>query len=149
MCAVQGKFLWEADRNALQIMLAGWCLFNIFEFGRKTYCTAEERPEIESYSKIFGRFGAVILVVAMGAISAYLLGTVELIQGILTQDGGTARTATYAVLFGGPLMTAIVGSAYALSDHNALGAAYRAISSIVIVFVYGGLFGVLLSLRGV
>ena len=148
MCAVQGTYIWEADQKSMQIMLAGWCLFNIFEFGRKTYCTDEERPEIESYSKIFGRFGAVALVVVMGIISAVLLGTVGPLRAMILADGGASKFATLAILVGGPLMTAVLGTAYAVTDAKSLGAAYRAASSIVIVFVYGGLFAVLFSARG-
>lgn len=41
--------------------LINWALFNIFEFSRKTFALQEERQGVDSYSSLFGRFGAVAL----------------------------------------------------------------------------------------
>lgn len=38
-----------------------WCLFNLFEFARKTWAPDEERPKVDSYSRRFGVPGAVLL----------------------------------------------------------------------------------------
>lgn len=148
LSAVRNQFFWSADQNSIQAVLAAWGLFNIFEFGRKTYCRSEERPEIESYSKIFGQWGAVALVVGMGIFSAYLLGTVDSMDSILNGSNQVLRTAAWLFLVGGPVITMLFGAAYAATDHNRFGAIYRAASSMVIVFVYGGLSAVLFLNRG-
>jgi 4-hydroxybenzoate polyprenyltransferase len=51
--------------------LINWCVFNIFEFGRKTFVAIEERELIESYSKIFKPVGAVVLVILMALLANF------------------------------------------------------------------------------
>jgi 4-hydroxybenzoate polyprenyltransferase len=43
------------------LALPHWFLFNLFEFARKTFSVEEEKPEVQSYSKIFGKLGASLL----------------------------------------------------------------------------------------
>jgi 4-hydroxybenzoate polyprenyltransferase len=52
---------WEFSRPMGFLLLANWGYFNLFEFARKTFAPDEERPEVESYSKIFSVPGAVAL----------------------------------------------------------------------------------------
>jgi 4-hydroxybenzoate polyprenyltransferase len=51
------------DRPArlLPALLFNWALFNLFEFARKTWAPAEERPRVDSYSRRFGLAGALAL----------------------------------------------------------------------------------------
>lgn len=69
----KSTFIWDLDTNSYLFALLSWCLFNIFEFGRKTFISDEERPKVESYSKIYGHFGASLLVISMAIISALIL----------------------------------------------------------------------------
>ena len=60
--------------QALYFSISLWFLFNIFEFSRKTYASGEEIPGLQSYSKVWGRIGAVLLVVFM-SFGMLLLGS--------------------------------------------------------------------------
>ncbi|MCA9524000.1 MAG: hypothetical protein KC609_23685 [Myxococcales bacterium] len=125
--ALTARPVWELPRGLLLFSLGNWCLFNIFEFGRKTFTSAEEREGVESYSKIFGRTGAVLLLLVMGAASSYLL------SGL---DEATSGRLFWAI--GGVLgAIAITGSLYAIRD--CAGGIYRAASSLYIVLVYATL----------
>jgi 4-hydroxybenzoate polyprenyltransferase len=50
-----------ADRATLVFALGNWFVFNVFEFGRKTFAIAEEREGVDSYSARLTPMGAVIL----------------------------------------------------------------------------------------
>lgn len=66
--------LWEIikDPTLVSFAFANWLLFNIFEFGRKTFASIEEREKIDTYSSLFGRPGAVILVSSQATVAYYL-----------------------------------------------------------------------------
>lgn len=59
------KLLWMGPIN--------WTLFNLFEFARKTFAPEEERPTVESYSSLFGVWGAVALSLSQVAIALVVL----------------------------------------------------------------------------
>ena len=61
----------------LSFAMANWLLFNIFEFGRKTFASSEERENVDTYSSLFGAIGAVILVFSQAAIAFYLTLNLE------------------------------------------------------------------------
>lgn len=65
--------------DSFQRALGLWCLFNLFEFGRKTFAKSEEGPEM-SYSKRFGIAGAWLLVLLQifGAAQFWPLGSASL-----------------------------------------------------------------------
>lgn len=73
LATFKSTFIWNLDTNSYLFALLSWCLFNIFEFGRKTFISNEERSGVESYSKIYGRLGATLLVINMATISALIL----------------------------------------------------------------------------
>ncbi|WP_127716970.1 UbiA family prenyltransferase [Halobacteriovorax sp. HLS] len=112
----------ELNQKYLYFVLCSWFVFNIFEFGRKTFTTEEERNAVESYSKIFTRFGAVILVVSMSLFSLLALrgvfGSISILQSILT-----------LVLF-------LAGILFAVTDAKKFGKLYRIFSSIYIILFY-------------
>ena len=54
-------------------LLSHWFIFNLFEFARKTFDGAEERPNVPSYSKIFSLKGAYLLSASQVLLSLILL----------------------------------------------------------------------------
>jgi 4-hydroxybenzoate polyprenyltransferase len=116
---------WNLDMSYVFFALNSWCLFNIFEFGRKTFTEAEERQNVESYSKIFGRVGAFGLVVSMAAVSAFLLHRVPLIP------------MTHTFLISLLSLLCIIGMSFAFLNKDPFGKIYRGFSSFYIVIVYG------------
>ena len=122
------KLAWGLGRPALFFALNNWCLFNIFEFGRKTFSSAEEREGVESYSKIFGRYGAVVLVLSQAALSSLSLHLMAL--------PSATGLVFYTAGLGGLLL--VVGLTYATSDRAGPAKLYRVMSSVHIVLVYVG-----------
>ncbi len=130
VAAMSGEYPWAMSRPAYLFALNSWCLFNIFEFGRKTFASSEERDGVESYSKIFGRFGAVALVLSMAGTSSICLMKID--------GSGFIRLfilASCLALFS-------VGIAYASFNRAPFGKVYRAFSSIYIVLIYLGLVAI-------
>lgn len=135
-----------AERTPLRIdprlwffALNSWFLFNVFEFGRKTFLSSEERPGVESYSKIFSRFGAALLTLSMAIGSSFCL---------LKSFGWdlTAQMPIYrSFLISTDAGVFIIGGLYAFTNQKPLGKAFRSLSSFYIVWVY---LSVLILLRG-
>lgn len=61
------------NKSFLLFAFINWLLFNIFEFGRKTFSTLEERDNVDTYSSLFGRKGAALLVISQRVLSAILI----------------------------------------------------------------------------
>jgi 4-hydroxybenzoate polyprenyltransferase len=94
-----------------------WMLFNVFEFARKTYAPEEERAGVDTYSSLYGAWGAVLLTASQIAVALailYLLPDTTVSRGawlaevcaaalLLAVGGGFAvwRTAAAARLFRG------------------------------------------------
>lgn len=131
---ISNQFIWQLDPAAYFFALSSWCLFNIFEFGRKTFSSEEERAAVESYSKLYGRFGAVSLTGVM------VIGMVSLLYftPLVYLAGFWPFMVTASVFLGATAL------AYAFYDKLLLGKIYRAASSVFIIVIYGGI--VLLSL---
>lgn len=130
LAAFTRQYPWHMSRETYYFALNSWYLFNIFEFGRKTFTTAEERSGVESYSKIFGRLGAVALVLAMAAASSYCLTRVRYLP------------AFHIFVYASSAALAISGIFYAAFNRAPYGKIYRAFSSIYIVLVYSGLVAI-------
>lgn len=58
---VTGLPFWGFSPSMWLLLMLNWGYFNLFEFARKTFAPTEERPHVESYSKIFTVPGAVAL----------------------------------------------------------------------------------------
>ena len=106
----------------LYFVLSSWFVFNIFEFGRKTFTTKEERSAVESYSKIFTRHGAIALVVIMSAAAVYTLYNI--------QDGLSIVQALLTVIL------LFIGLIFSISDKEQFGKIYRIFSSVYIILFY-------------
>lgn len=59
--------------NIFLFCLSHWCIFNLFEFARKTFDPSEERPNVPSYSNIFGLKGAYLLSASQVMVSGVAL----------------------------------------------------------------------------
>jgi len=73
--ALTGFNLQKLTGTDVCFFLMNWCFFNLFEFARKTFAPAEERPTVPSYSNIFKPLGAWVLSwsqVAIGIILSYI-----------------------------------------------------------------------------
>lgn len=71
-----------ADRAMLAYALGNWFVFNVFEFGRKTFAVEEEREGVESYSNRLKPIGAVILLlvnVALAYAAFYYVATTKFV----------------------------------------------------------------------
>ena len=69
--AVTGLNFWKIPKVYGMFVLVNWMIFNIFEFGRKTFGKEEEDELIESYSKRLGPIRAALNVVIMATVSMY------------------------------------------------------------------------------
>ena len=110
----------------LSFALANWLLFNIFEFGKKTFATSEERENVDTYSSLFGRTGAVALVASQSVLASYLA---------LNLSG-----ANQEIIFGGMglllAITLILSLRYVFTNKKESAKHYRNFSSVYIVIFY-------------
>jgi 4-hydroxybenzoate polyprenyltransferase len=67
-----GLHFWQLPSPLLLFLVADWLVFNVFEFGRKTFGRDEEHPGVDSYSRLFGPAGAAAAVAAMAGGAAAL-----------------------------------------------------------------------------
>src|SRR5262249_49861480 len=78
-----------------------WMLFNVFEFARKTYAPQEERAGVDTYSSLYGPWGAVLLTASQIAVALALLH--------LLPDTTFSRGAWVAEVFVAALVLAVGG----------------------------------------
>lgn len=133
--AISSTFIWDLEPAAYYLALSSWCLFNIFEFGRKTFSSQEEKANVDSYSKLFGRFGAVSLVIGMAILSLIILSFTPFAQAVIF----------WPFIICASVVLGISGITYALYDKTAHSNIYRIASSAYLIVIYGGL--IILSLR--
>ena len=114
-------------RRELAVFLFNWCLFNLFEFGRKTWAPGEERQEVDSYSRRFGTTGAVVLAATQVAGALALLALHP-----------RALEARWSWLVHAALLVAPAAAAVALvvRRSGAAGRLYRGAVSIYLVLFY-------------
>ena len=110
--------------ETLKLCASSWFLFNVFEFGRKTFATIEERSDVPSYSKIFTPNGAVVLVLSQTLIASWLLAWNNAITAYLLLTGITL---------------AALGATYAAQNRKETAKFFRMASSAYIVLVYLGI----------
>jgi hypothetical protein len=113
--------------NMIYFSFAGWFLFNIFEFGRKTFAWQEEKKGIDSYSKIFGRFGSVLLVLVMALMSIVLI------------DKATSSVTINVLLYIWLGLLGIAGLIYTIFNNYYSAKTYRFTTSLFIMITYGTL----------
>ena len=101
--------------------IVNWALFNVFEFGRKTFAPAEERPGADSYSSLFGPWGAAALCMSQVGIALLVLARVP--------GPAVPHLALTAVLLA-------AGLVYAARATPATARAYRAVSGVYLILFY-------------
>jgi hypothetical protein len=120
-----GRPFWMVSPGFAFFLLADWMVFNVFEFGRKTFGTDEERPGVDSYSGRFGPYGAAAVVVAMALVAV----TVVSLPGSGLPFHSAARFAMAGLL----AVTAAAAVLYALSPRAPRGRLFRGACSAFIL----------------
>lgn len=105
--------------------ISTWFLFNVFEFARKTYSKDEERSDVLSYSKVWGRYGAVVLTLSQAIIASYFAHYLLSPSPFMTY--GLALLC-FAV--------GILGLVYASLNRPGIAKLYRGLSSGFIIFYF-------------
>jgi 4-hydroxybenzoate polyprenyltransferase len=125
-CAVTGLNLWEIPKVYGMFILVNWMIFNIFEFGRKTFGKEEEEELVESYSKRLGPIRAALNVVIMATVAmyvAYKYGSIFNLSFLFT--------LSMYLLYG---LTLICAGLYAVHNDRSSARIFRGICSIFILF---------------
>ncbi len=78
--AFTNTYFWNLDKEYYYFSLTSWLIFNIFELGRKVFQPNEEREGVESYSLVWGRWGAVILVLTHASLVYFLSLKIKIFQ---------------------------------------------------------------------
>lgn len=124
--AVTGLNFWKISKMFGMFVLANWMIFNIFEFGRKTFGKEEEGELVESYSKRLGPIRAAFNVVFMATVAmyvAYKLGNIFNLS--------FWYTGSMYLLYG---LTLLASGLYAVHNDKFSGRMFRGVCSIFILF---------------
>lgn len=114
------------EKPLIYFALANWFLFNLFEFGRKSFAISEERTAVDSYSSLFGKTGAVALVMVQALAAHYLLFKISgLNRGIIHFCHGMLFT-----------FLIILSINYISSTKVYAAKLFRSVSSIYIILFY-------------
>jgi len=124
--ALTNATVYNLSHEYLYFALMSWMLFNIFEFGRKTFTDNEERDQVPSYSNVWGRYGAVILLLSQSIIMTILLLSIELFDSPFMKN----------TLIGINISLLIIGLLYGKLNRPPWGGIYRAFSSLYIILIY-------------
>lgn len=122
--ALFGELSAKIPGDLIYFFFASWFLFNIFEFGRKTFARSEEKEGVDSYSKIFGKLGAVLMVFMMAVLSIVFISK-------------TTSPFVSNVLFSLLIPVGIAGLMYAMLNNLHFAKIYRTMTSLYIILTYG------------
>jgi 4-hydroxybenzoate polyprenyltransferase len=137
--AVTNSNFWKIPKVYGMFVLVNWMIFNIFEFGRKTFGKEEEKELIESYSKRLGPVRAALNVVIMATVAMYVAYELGSIFNLILWF-----SVSMYLLYG---LTLIAAGLYAVYNNNTSAKIFRGICSIFILF-YNVIitFGILLTM---
>ncbi|OPX30356.1 MAG: hypothetical protein B1H08_01975 [Candidatus Omnitrophica bacterium 4484_171] len=124
--AVTGFNFWRISKAYGLFVLVNWMIFNIFEFGRKTFGREEEEELVESYSKRLGAIRAAFNVVFMATVAMYIAVRIGDIYSL-----GTFYIVSVYLLYG---LTLLAGSLYAVHNDKSSAKIFRGVCSIFILF---------------
>jgi 4-hydroxybenzoate polyprenyltransferase len=125
---------WDFAPALMGLLLINWGFFNLFEFARKTFAPAEERENVESYSKVFGIPGAVALSLSQALLPLLLLSN---IVGVSLSKSDWLLLGTLLVLAMGP------GLGFAIRRHAFGAKLFRGFVGVYLILGYLGLAWVL------
>jgi len=115
--------------------LAAWSLFNLYEFGRKTFASNEERANIDSYSSVWGKGGAVVL-----SLSQALLAPILLSWPLIANQSGFKINSFFLgfinLFYLIPLSVLLSGLHYFFFNHKKSAAFFRNVTSVAIALFY-------------
>lgn len=114
------------NKYFIAFAIVNWLLFNVFEFGRKAFATDEEREDVDTYSSLFGRKGAALLVISQRILSVGIILTLDIFQTKLIIY---SFTALLSILL-------IVSVKYILIDKAKNAKMFRMMSSVYIIIFY-------------
>jgi len=117
---------WSMDRDFYLFGILSWLSFNIFELGRKVYQPCEEREGVDTYSSIWGKFGAFMLVFVHAIAVSALILYISTVQYFFMLK---LLTVQLVFLF-------IIGLIYLIGKTQETGKLFRLYSSLYIVLVY-------------
>lgn len=130
--ALQGGLVWSVvtglaldalPRAYAAVMLGNWFIFNVFEFGRKTFGREEERPGVDSYSLRLHAFGAFLLTFANLALGYLML---HLCAAHLAAAGSAAPLSSMkSAALGVTLLPCAAGIFYSFEPKAARAKLYR------------------------
>jgi 4-hydroxybenzoate polyprenyltransferase len=117
--------------SLILFVFMNWCFFNLFEFARKTFSKSEERPTVDSYSSLFGPWGAAGLSISQAVVGTYFVFAL-LHDPLLSVYAWSDR-----IFF---LMCAVYCTSailFALKPSPTLARIFRAISAVYLLTHYG------------
>lgn len=126
MSALTERWVWSLPFDLIKFSLIAWPLFNIFEFGRKTYQPSEEREGVPTYSNIWTKPGAFALVMVQAVVVGALILATKIGQSTFIQNSSLISIS----------LLCFVGICYILSNSTLWGKVYRAFSSFYIILIY-------------
>lgn len=124
--SVTGLNFWRISEVYGMFVLVNWMIFNIFEFGRKTFGKEEEEKLVESYSKRLGPIRAALNVVIMATVAMYVAYKLGIILNL-----SLLSTLSMYLLYS---LTLIAAGLYAVHNDRSSGRLFRGICSIFILF---------------
>lgn len=116
-----------ADNGFIIFALGNWLVFNVFEFGRKTFAKEEEQEGVDSYSKRLNPSGAVLLLATnliLAFVCYYQAATLKF------EDVQAAMFVAPAV-FG--LLPILAGIYYCINSKKASAKLYRGVVSLYLL----------------
>ncbi len=124
--AVTNNYFWLASKEMWLFVLANWMIFNIFEFGRKTFGKEEERELVESYSKNFGAFGSAFCVLVMGGVAFWI--------AVIIGQSFLLGNLFFIMICALMLITLLASIIYSIKNTKIWAKRFRGICSIFILF---------------
>ena len=126
--ALSRYYPWDHEADFYYFSIMSWLLFNIFELGRKIYQPCEEREGVATYSSIWGKFGAFVLILVHALAVAVLSLLISTIDFFFMQ-------AYQAVAIG---ILLLVSTFYLIGKKPFTGLLFRKFSEVYIVIIYAG-----------
>ncbi|MCO4753293.1 MAG: hypothetical protein KC478_02370 [Bacteriovoracaceae bacterium] len=127
--ALSRYYPWDHEADFYYFALLSWLLFNIFELGRKIYQPCEEREGVDTYSSIWGKFGAVMLILVHAVAAAVLTLLISTIDFFFMQ---TFQAFSIGLLI-------LISAIYLIGKRPISGLIFRKFSEVYIVLIYAGI----------